>query len=125
LTQKAAAYSLSDSSTPVLGELVTRVIQVCGRPEISSQYAPWLARWAPNAIDQYPNYYGPWMDEIVVSTMPEFDYDKFREWLAHCTSAHDFLRAPVLHPQIVVNDAVINGVDARKRKKKKSRASSH
>lgn len=83
LQEKAFAFSLTDSNTPILGDFVKRVLAIY--PLKKDEFTNALGIWGVATEDgtQYPNAnVGDWMDDYVNSVLPEFDYVGFREWLA-------------------------------------------
>jgi len=99
LAEKLVGFSLSDHSTPIIGDLYARMCTVC--PEVFpgqlGTLGSWIAPYAAHFDDideQYPNDYDSWMDDEVSRTLPTFDTDKFNRWLGKCKEADDFLRPP-------------------------------
>jgi len=99
LAEKMVGFSLSDHSTPIIGDLYARMSVIC--PEVFpgklGTLGAWIAVYTAHYDDideQYPNDYDSWMDDEVVRAMPTFDMVKFVAWLNRCKVPEDFLHPP-------------------------------
>jgi hypothetical protein len=118
LVEKAAAYWLTDRNTPIIGPLVTRIVAMTGVDPVACRELG-LAHWSSlvAAEMQYPNEPADWMDDVVRTTMPFFDVDKFSEVVSSVSAIHGFLELPRFvdptppapHPTcaVVVDDDII------------------
>jgi hypothetical protein len=81
LQEKAFSFALTDKNTPVIGEFVTRALQLCPLPR--DKFRNDLRIWGVemDASKQYPNQPGDWMDDIVATELQDFNLDCFRDWL--------------------------------------------
>ncbi len=86
LAEKAFSFALTDRNTPVIGEFVSRALEVCPLP--GKKFENVLGLWGVemDAERQYPNEYADWMADIVTAELPDFDLDRFRSWLRACDS---------------------------------------
>ncbi|QKI28965.1 hypothetical protein [Forsythia suspensa noda-like virus] len=84
LQEKSFAFSLSDSNTPILGEFVVKALELY--PLKASEFKNVLGTWGVemDVEKQYPNRYAEWMDDLINSELPDFDVDRFRDWLRAC-----------------------------------------
>jgi len=93
LFEKAYALSLTDSNTPVVGKLVTKVTALF---EKSMTYDNSLDIWngdVPKDV-HYPNVNNSWMYECCKGMLPDFDHSKFNDWIDNATT-EDILYPPV------------------------------
>nr|APG76485.1 hypothetical protein [Hubei noda-like virus 2] len=90
LREKAYAFSLSDSNTPVIGEFVRTVLALF--PLNPADFRNDLGIWGVemDASRQYPNEYADWMEDIARSELADFDLDRFRGWLEGVNGATIF-----------------------------------
>lgn len=96
LSEKIRAFSLTDSETPVIGELCKRFISIRGALFASDKtlsMRTWLSKF--DMTVQYPNGPAQWMHDYLDEMLPEFDLRRFRTWLAGCRRDEDFLNPPV------------------------------
>ena len=73
LREKAFAFYLSDRNTPVLGDFVSRVMELY--PTKRSEYTNALNIWNSEVelCDHYPNETEDWMIDLLVEQIPEFN----------------------------------------------------
>jgi hypothetical protein len=120
LRLKSWAFVLTDANTPVIGEFVTKAYAACvseGVKEISNDnptIVPWAAQECMRSGVNYPNQYGPWMDAIFESELPDFDRSAFTEWLDQAETVAQLLSPksftpPVPLDQVVREPTVIDG----------------
>ncbi len=85
LREKAFAFYLSDRNTPVLGDFVSKVLQLY--PMKRSEYQNHLGIWNSNVSleDHYPNVQEDWMVDLLLKQLPEFDLVGFYSWLDSAT----------------------------------------
>lgn len=81
LQEKAFSFALTDKHTPIIGEFVTRALEIF--PLKSTEFKNELRIWGVemDANKQYPNEPAAWMDDIVAAELSDFDLSRFREWL--------------------------------------------
>jgi len=108
LREKAYAFSLTDSGTPVIGRLCTKVLELA--PMRKDQFQNVLGIW--NVVDdgnQYPNVNAGWMLDLLREQIPEFNLDVFSAWVEGA-NIETILTPPMCAPQ--VEAAVRNGIAA-------------
>lgn len=122
LVEKCRAYWLTDSNTPVIGQLVTNVMRRCfeilKEPLLPNPLLADDVSWTsyhPKEL-QYPNVDSGWMEDYAHMSMPEFDFELFAAHMAMKKDLSDYLCLPlfmqVKEPTptvipIVVDDMVI------------------
>jgi hypothetical protein len=127
LREKATAFNYSDGNTPIMGQFVTKVVDMLGEAETNH-----LQIWnADHTTTHYPNAYGQWMVEEVNHQLPEMNMDVFEQWLFSIEMPEDLLCPPlILEPmpatpattQVLVDDEEIAAkpaVDDQKLSKRK------
>jgi len=94
LREKAFAFSLSDSHTPVIGQFVTRVLEHI--PMRASEYTNVLEIWNSgfDKSSHYPNESADWMVDLLEHQIPTYDFCGFLDWVV-CASIDELLLAPV------------------------------
>ena len=98
LLEKSRAFYLTDANTPVLGEFVSKVINLHGKmPAVSSERQ--LVRWNSDTPkeDQYPNEAAEWMDAYAEESLGKyaFDFALFRKWLTDVEQITEMLSPPL------------------------------
>jgi hypothetical protein len=93
LQEKAFAFSLSDSETPVIGWFVNKVLEYSPMEHV--QYRNVLGIWNSNVVktSHYPNRYADWMIDLLEQQIPDFDVTRFFDWIMFA-SAEDLMNAP-------------------------------
>lgn len=116
LVEKLTGYYLSDSHTPIIGELAATLLPLVKPNEKKDELrlvASWWSQY--NSPEQYPNEdVGDWMEQVTSKQIPEFDFQLFRAWLADVTlDPKKVLVAPLMEPQSTPvpgkKSVVING----------------
>jgi len=80
LHEKMSGFYLSDRHTPVVGDLATKVVELCGGVATTDfGLRPWNSLAA--ADEQYPNERDHWMYDLLEEQLPTFDLDGFKLWL--------------------------------------------
>jgi len=108
LYEKAYALYLSDAATPIIGEFVTRAVELSRRDasEFKNIHKVWNANYSED--EQYPNENADgWMDEVVIQQrLDGFRLGDFRLWLAKCRSLKEMLKCPrfIDKPDLKVDD---------------------
>lgn len=125
LLEKARGFYLSDRNTPVLGELATRAMWV-SNGRFTNAHGDVFLTMAYNfeaqaeeevynfrernyasqckASEQYPNTYGEWMLDELHRALPDFDLDRFRNYLFNASTLTDLLSAPLCcEPKAIVS----------------------
>lgn len=114
LNDKAAALSLTDANTPIVGDFVRKAAfkpldefhNLCGAWNVAE------------ASVQYPNERAEWMEEYVTSQLPYFNQEKFLDFM-ETASTTDLLEMPYFtdrpEPKIKPGRVVVDGdvVDTR------------
>jgi len=82
LQEKSLAFAFTDANTPIIGEFVSKVLEL--HPHPKSEFKNELGIWGVemDAERQYPNSKAEWMEDIVSAELPDFNVALFREWLA-------------------------------------------
>jgi hypothetical protein len=126
LLEKSRSYYLSDRNTPVLGELVKRVLHYSDEKEPDGLADPLgnnqiLRSWCSRVSNesQYPNEYGDWMLRYLELHIPGFDYVRFLRAIAEANSLEDLMKLPIcMEPkrpnpniQVIVDDEVVEPSD--------------
>jgi hypothetical protein len=88
LLEKSRAYFLTDKNTPIIGELVSKAIELNGGlPEISKHSR--MVKWNSDLTQdvQYPNEDSGWMESFVEEQLAELSFDSvtFRDALCKAT----------------------------------------
>jgi len=97
--EKIRAYTLTDSNTPIIGDLCKRVFQLHGPIQENEKTAPmrtWLSRF--DLQKQYKNTPAEWMHDYASQSMPMFEYQAFKTWLAKSRTLEDLMRGPMFTP---------------------------
>lgn len=80
LVEKARCFELTDANTPVLGPYVSSIMRTFGE---YAQETPGVTRWQaelPKEV-QYPNVDQGWMMYYATTALPEFDFDRWNEYV--------------------------------------------
>jgi len=98
LLEKARAFFLTDAKTPILGELVTKIVTLHGPIAMDKKTAN-IRAWnsdTPREV-QYPNQNDGWMDAYAVRALEPFgfDFELFHGWLNSVTSVEQTLTPPL------------------------------
>lgn len=121
LLEKARAYFLTDSNTPIIGVFVNRVLELHGSPVLRRDELKEMEIWGSHLDKalQYPNANGGgWMTYYATTVIPGLDPDAFAVWVHSCSSLTELLSPPLLveptRPvnkgvDVVVNDEIIPG----------------
>jgi hypothetical protein len=98
LRDKAFAFYLTDANTPVIGEFVTRVLELF--PMSSDKFRNLAGQWNIETDEdkQYPNRPAEWMYDVCQTEIPDFDYLAFRGWLESATTETIFIPPPLYPP---------------------------
>lgn len=110
LVEKARAFYLTDSNTPVIGWFCTRVLQLSGDEPCTRFLRIWSNEVALE--EQYPNGPATWYEDYAMEALPQFDFKAFADWLKTTTNVQDLLRPPLCHPFVPATpavDVVVNG----------------
>ena len=112
--QKALSYYLTDGNTPIIGPLVTRMLEILGPPTESTnnRIVSWFGRFPKDV--QFPNGRPggkppDWMMDIVNQDLPNFDHAMFENWLEN-TAPENILRPPLCAPSKPAKPATTNAV---------------
>jgi len=96
LIEKSRAYALTDWNTPVMGDLVRRVMSFAGNvrpnPAIAAD-VPYMSVF--DREFQYPNEDPGWMCHYAEQSLPEFDVDRFNSFLRDVTNLDAMLSMPL------------------------------
>jgi len=96
LIEKSRAYSLTDWNTPVMGDLVRKVMSFAGivapNPAIAAD-VPFMSIF--DREFQYPNEDTGWMCTYADQSLPEFDNDRFTSFLCNVSNLDAMLAMPL------------------------------
>jgi hypothetical protein len=81
LREKALSYAYSDANTPVLGPLCVTIVRKLGVLTHETMIRPYVFRTYGKDV-QYPNREEPWMHELSIQELSEFDHAGFKAWIA-------------------------------------------
>jgi len=102
LVEKSRSYALSDRNTPYLGSFVCAVLAAATESnyvkndKVYEWIRGWQAKTSEEKEDQYPNEYGPWMDDVANGVVERERVDGWRMHLQGCFKLDDFLQMPAL-----------------------------
>lgn len=69
MREKARAFALTDSTTPIIGKLCTRIIRVCGEAEMRLDMRA-MAEWGSDELlNQYLNTDSGWMEQYAADPL--------------------------------------------------------
>jgi hypothetical protein len=92
LFDKSYALYLTDKNTPVVGDFVRKVVELCPGKKFTNLAGAW--RESFDSDKQYPNVAGEWMLARFQEELPGFDIDLFQSWLNSATCLTDLLTNP-------------------------------
>lgn len=130
LLEKARAFYLTDKNTPVIGELVSKIVDLHGPIQMTDRTSL-LRRWG-SELDQtcqYPNVDCGWMEDYSYQSLGSsgFDFERFRNAIDSRMNISDFLTLPLCadtkppqHRADVIVDEAVHLIDNDKTKKKKT-----
>jgi hypothetical protein len=129
LVEKSRAFYLTDKNTPVLGELVCKVLTLRGREFLMEEGTAAMRAWNSDLPEymQYPNEPHEWFDHYALRSLGDygFDFELFRDWLSNVASLEDCLKPPLCaepkEPEVKVL-VVVDG-DVKEPKVKKAESS--
>jgi hypothetical protein len=80
LIEKCRSYILTDANTPIIGEIAQKIVGT-DNCDYTNLYGlrSWWSQY--DKSEQFPNEDSGWMEPFVLSQLPDFDFDTFREWL--------------------------------------------
>jgi hypothetical protein len=95
LREKAFAFSLTDSNTPIIGPFVRKVLSLY--PMSSSEFKNNINQWnvVTDASRQYENTEADWMNDLFNDEIPDFDHARFNAWLNSADGNTIFLPPPL------------------------------
>jgi hypothetical protein len=95
LYEKALSFAHSDLGTPILGQIISRVLKLCPNRKSTGS----ILRFDTNVSisEQYYNTYADWMDEIAERELPHFERTAFEEWIGNA-SLDALLNPPQFYP---------------------------
>jgi len=93
LMDKAYAMWLTDRNSFVYGKFLDGVVS--HKPK-EFKFRNLAGQWRITEDDtqQYPNADEPWVEELFRKQLPEFNVDKFVEWIEGCKCVEDFMDPP-------------------------------
>lgn len=114
--ERASGYYRMDRNSPVIGEIVRLAHELLGERS-GGVLAPWAGKYALDT--NWPNVDSGWMDDLFNKFIPDFDWDRFHDWIwsvRHNQDAQMLLEAPLCtaapgHPKpsttCVIGDEVV------------------
>lgn len=108
LFDKAYAAWLMDKNTPVLGPFVCKVLELLPYRKFTNLTNVWRNSFEESV--QYPNEYGEWMMERFIEELPNFNLERFNQWIVTataCTIMEPPLFMDKLEPTSKAGDVVI------------------
>jgi len=76
--ERCSGYYRMDRNSPVIGEIVTAAHQLLGA-RVGGILCPWEGKFALES--NWPNEDSGWMTGVFEASIPDFDWDRFREWM--------------------------------------------
>jgi hypothetical protein len=93
LWEKGYSLFLSDSNTPIIGELTRKIVELSSKTHTQGTHSN-MNFWAQfKAEDQWPNEHGLWMAEYCTNQLVVPD-ELLLIWIASCTSITQLLDCP-------------------------------
>jgi hypothetical protein len=93
--ERASGYYRMDRNSPVIGEIVRVAHDLLGE-RTEGELMPWAGRI--DIDSNWPNEDSGWMIDVFNASIPDFDFDRFREWIAKvetCRQPDLLLQAPL------------------------------
>jgi len=117
LLEKSRAFYLTDRNSPILGQLVSKAIELNGGAPAMSKHHN-LVRFGSDipVENQFPNEYREDYHAVLDKQLPNIDYELFDTWLASCNNLYSLLSPPlIVEPEVAVtkHETVVDGDVAR------------
>lgn len=97
LLEKSRAFYLTDKNTPVLGEVVSKVVELNGGLPSISKHSQLVRFWSEEEPDnQYPNPPHEEYEALLVDQLPFLDREVLNSWLQKARTLSDIIKAPLL-----------------------------
>jgi len=113
LLEKVRSFILTDKNTPILGEFCEAVMlihqSVIVKDDATAPMRSWLSH--VDVDKQYVNDGAEWMFDYVAQVLPDFDYKKFKVWVASANSYDKLLSPPLFQEPTAATSAVPVVVD--------------
>ncbi len=95
--ERMSGYYKMDLNSPVVGVIARAAHQLLGE-RTEGVLSPWGSKYSPES--NWPNEDSGWMDDVFIRSIPDFDHDRFREWIKQCLAEGPamLLRAPMCTP---------------------------
>jgi hypothetical protein len=90
LKEKALSAIVNDANTPLLGEFVTKSVEMIYLNPSEGDTA-----WNATADHPYPNENDGWMDHEFELALPDYDLNAFRTWLSEVREPDQLLSPPL------------------------------
>jgi hypothetical protein len=101
LQEKAYAFHLTDSNSPIIGPFVRKVLELFPmKKPFSNRIGMWNVE--EDLDKQYSNYAEDWMADLFDRQVGDFDHAMFRDWLAAADEV-TILNPPALAPSMLPN----------------------
>ena len=97
LYEKSLSFALTDSSTPVIGPLVKKVLSLNPGLVSTGTCARYGDDWDISV--QYPNEYAPWMQQVAEDELPLLRLSELTLWIESVTTLEQLLDAPVFYDE--------------------------
>lgn len=95
LGERLAGYYRMDKNSPVIGQISRVSMQLLGDAE-DGELMPWDGKCS--ADTNWPNEDSGWMHQVFTEFIPDFDHDRFQQWITWVSDNGDpteLLRAPL------------------------------
>jgi hypothetical protein len=76
--ERASGYYRMDRNSPVIGDIVTVAHELLGE-RMEGELMPWDGKHSLES--NWPNEDSGWMQDIFDKFIPDFDFDRFKEWI--------------------------------------------
>jgi len=96
--ERASGYYRMDRNSPVIGEIVTLAHELLG-DFVDGELMPWDGKHSVES--NWPNDDSGWMTDVFNTSIPDFDWDRFRTWIRSVRASGDpqlLLAAPLCTP---------------------------
>jgi hypothetical protein len=93
LFEKSLSFSYTDANTPVIGFLVTRVLDLARGFTTTNTITRYGDDWDQDK--QYPNCYSDWMEVVAAEELPLTYQGALLDWIKNVDTLEELLSAPV------------------------------
>nr|AHA86934.1 gp1 [Betegovirus SF] len=102
LKEKAMSYVLTDANTPIIGVFCKRAVELTQHAKATGyNIGQFNTTRFEDAESQYPNSNDSnWMEAELRIQLPEFDHDRFTNWINTVTTLDELMKPPLCHPEL-------------------------